>query len=170
MRHVYSNKDTSVLSQGADAYADESPFILAGATVLRTGGDRRGGGGAVGRQVALMLQADRCARRAQSGSDSSRFSCFLGPAGSSSAPGTSQGLKTAFAPAALLITARKLLFYIFLYSPDYKRAADTVGESDGTDKRQLSIKTPSLSTLSGGFSYFGKWKRIYLAHGRNQVF
>lgn len=43
MRHVYSNKDTSVLSQGADAYADESPFILAGATVLRTGGDRRGG-------------------------------------------------------------------------------------------------------------------------------
>lgn len=41
MRHVYSNKDTSVLSQGADAYTNESPFILAGATVLRTGGDRR---------------------------------------------------------------------------------------------------------------------------------
>lgn len=54
------------------------------------------------RQVALMLQADRCARRAQSGSDSSPFSSFLGPAVSSSAPGTLQGLKTAFVPAALL--------------------------------------------------------------------
>lgn len=122
------------------------------------------------RQVALMLQADRCARRAQSGSDSSPFSCFLGPAVSSSAPGTLQGLKTAFLPAALFITARKQLFHIFLYSLDYKRVDDTFGESDGTDKHKLSIKTPSLSNLSGGFSYFGKWKRIYLAHGRNQVF
>lgn len=49
--------------------------------------------------------ADQRARRAQSGSDSSQLSCFLGPAVSISAPGTLQGLKTACVTADMLVTA-----------------------------------------------------------------
>lgn len=48
--------------------------------------------------------ADQRARKAQSGSDSSQFSCFLGAAVSISAPGTLQGLKTAFVAADMFVT------------------------------------------------------------------
>lgn len=95
----YSNKDASVLCQGAEEEMNERSFIHTQVSrfcrLAKVGGSRWGWREAGGFHAA----PDQRARKAPSGSDSSPFSCFLGLSVSISAPGTLQGLKTAFVTA-----------------------------------------------------------------------
>lgn len=94
MKHLLQQQRRICPCQGAErsfVHTQGSRFCR----LAKVGGSRWGGCEAGG----FHAEPDQHARKAPSGSDSFPFSCFLGLAVSISAPGTQQGLKTAFVAA-----------------------------------------------------------------------